>query len=62
MLRGLAFKWKQPIGYFIISNAASPNLLQNLLLKCINIASECGLIVKAMHCDVYISLVMYIGL
>ena len=51
MLRDLAYKWKQPIGYFVTSNIPSPDLLKTILLKCIKIASECCLIVKGMICD-----------
>ena len=40
MLKGLACKWKQPIGYFVTSSTPSADLLKNLLLKCIKIASE----------------------
>ena len=39
-LKGLACKWKQPIGYFVTSSTPSADLLKNLLLKCIKIASE----------------------
>ena len=46
MLRGLVCKWKKPIGYFPTNSTASPNLLKNILLKCIQIASECNVIVK----------------
>ena len=40
MLKGLACKWKQPIGYFVTSSTPSADLLKNLLLKCIKIESE----------------------
>ena len=36
----LACRWKQPIGYFVSSSTPSADLLKNLLLKCIKIASE----------------------
>ena len=39
-LKGLACKWKQPIGYFVTNSTPSADLLKNLLLKCIKIASE----------------------
>ena len=50
-LKGLACKWKQPIGYFVTSSTPSADLLKNLLLKCIKIVSEHRLIVKAIICD-----------
>jgi len=50
-LRGLACKWKKPNGYnFVTSCTPSPRLVKHLL-KCINIATEYCLIVKAMICD-----------
>ena len=51
MLKGLACKWKQPVGYFETSSTLSADLLKNLLLKCIKIASENHLIVKTIICD-----------
>jgi len=53
MLRGLACKWKQPIGYSVTSSTPSGDLLKNLLLRCIEIVSKhaCCLIVKAMIGD-----------
>jgi len=40
ILKVLACKWKQPIGYFVTSSTPSAGLLKNLLLKCITIVSE----------------------
>jgi hypothetical protein len=40
MLKRLACKWEQPISYFVTSSTPSADLLKNLLLKCIKIASE----------------------
>ena len=34
MLRGLACKWKKAIGYFVTSSTKSPDLLDNIHLKC----------------------------
>ena len=51
MLRGLGCKWKQSVDYFVTSSTPSSDLLKHLLLKCIKIASKCGLIVKAIICD-----------
>ena len=34
MLRGLACKWKKAIGYFVTSSTKSPDLLNNIHLKC----------------------------
>ena len=49
MLKGLACKWKQPIGYFVTSSTPSADLLKHLLLKCIKIVSEH--VVKVIICD-----------
>ena len=39
-LKGLACKWKQPIGYFVTSSTPSGDLLKYFLLKCIEIINK----------------------
>ena len=51
MVRGLASKWKQCIGYFLTSGPASPAMLQSLTRQAINKLAAIGLTVKALICD-----------
>jgi len=39
-LKGLACKWKLPIGDFVTSSNTPAELMKNHLLKCIKIVSE----------------------
>ena len=49
MVRGLACKWKQPVGYFL-ANAATPGSKQIvLLLECINRIEDAGFTVKVVN-------------
>ena len=51
MVRGLACKWKQPVGYFL-ANAATPGSKQKvLLLECIEKIEEAGFTVKVVIGD-----------
>ena len=51
MVRGLACKWKQPVGYFL-ANAATPGSKQKvLLLECIKRIEDAGFTVKVVIGD-----------
>ena len=43
MIRGLASKWKQPIGYFLSSGPIRAKTLQSLTRSCISKVTETGL-------------------
>ena len=51
MVRGLASKWKQPIGYFLTSGTVSPNALKSLLLSAVHRLTSVGLNVISVICD-----------
>ena len=51
MIRGLASKWKQPIGYFLSSGPIRAKTLQSLTRSCISKVTETGLNVVALVCD-----------
>ena len=51
MIKGLASKWKQPIGYFLSSGPIRAKTLQSLTRSCISKVTEAGLNVVAMVCD-----------
>ena len=51
MIRGLASKCKQPIGYFLSSGAIRAKTLQSLTRSCISKVTETGLNVVALVCD-----------
>ena len=36
MVRGLALKWKQPIGYFLSSGPIKPAILDSLVKECLD--------------------------
>ena len=51
MIRGLASKWKQPIGYFLSSGPIRAKTLQSLTRSCISKVTETGLNVVALVCE-----------
>ena len=51
MIRGVASKWKQPIGYFLSSGPIRAKTLQSLTRLCISKVTETGLNVVALVCD-----------
>ena len=51
IVRGLASKWKQPIGYFLTSGTVSPNALKSLLLSAVHRLTSVGLNVISVICD-----------
>ena len=51
MIRGLASKSKQPIGYFLSSGPIRAKTLQSLTRSCISKVTETGLNVVALVCD-----------
>ena len=51
MVRGLATRWKQPVGYFLTSGTVSPTTLKALMMSCINQLASVGLTVRAIVCD-----------
>ena len=51
MVRGLASKWKQPVGYFLSSGPTKSKHLQSLTQKCIDKVDRTGLNTVALVCD-----------
>ena len=51
MVRGLASKWKQPIGYFLSAGPIKASVLQTLTKSCITKLQSIGLNVVALICD-----------
>ena len=51
MVRGLASKWKQPIGYLLSSGPIKSTVLQSLIRSCLSKLDETGLKVAALVCD-----------
>ena len=51
MIRGLASKWKQLIGYFLSSGPIRAKTLQSLIRSCISKVTETDLNVVALVCD-----------
>ena len=51
MVRGLASKWKQPVGYFLNSGPIKAKILQSLTQQCIDKVDQTGLNVVALVCD-----------
>ena len=51
MVRGLASKWKQPIGYFLSSGPVKSSILATLVKTCIEKVDKTGLNVVALVCD-----------
>ena len=51
IVRGLASKWKQPIGYFLTSGTVSPNALKSLLPSAVHRLTSVGLNVISVICD-----------
>ena len=43
MIHGLASKWKQPVGYFLISGTVTPVVLKTLVRNCICKLTDIGL-------------------
>ena len=51
MVKGLATKWKQPVGYFFSSGPMKAATLSILLLQCLGKMKQIGLEVKVVICD-----------
>ena len=51
MVRGLASKWKQPVGYFLSSGPIKATILRSLTKHCIDKIDKTGLNVVALVCD-----------
>ena len=51
MVRGLASKWKQPVGYFLSSGSIKATILQSLTKACVDHIDKTGLNVVALVCD-----------
>ena len=51
MVRGLASKWKQPIGYFLSSGPVKSSILATLAKTCIEKVDKTGLNVVALVCN-----------
>ena len=51
MVRGLASKWKQPVGYFLSSGLIKATILRSLTKQCIDKIDKTGLNVVALVCD-----------
>ena len=51
VVRGLASKWKQPLGYFLCSGPIKPTILKSLTKECIGKLEKTGLNVMAIVCD-----------
>ena len=51
MVRGLASKWKQPVGYFLSSGPIKATILRSLTKQCIDKIDKTGLNVVALVCD-----------
>ncbi|XP_063859154.1 uncharacterized protein LOC135100120 [Scylla paramamosain] len=46
MVRGLAHKWKQTLGYFLLNSSIKPDTLKNMILNCLTKLQEANLIPK----------------
>ena len=51
MVRGLASKWKQPVGYFLTSGTVTPVVLKTIVRNCICKLADIGLNVRVIVCD-----------
>ena len=51
MVKGLFEKWKQPLGYFLSSGPMSGTQMKELLLECITILKQIGLVVVVVVSD-----------
>ena len=51
IVKGLASKWKQPIGYFLSAGPIKASVLQTLTKSCITKLQAIGLNVVALICD-----------
>jgi len=51
MLRGVAVKWKQPLGYFLVSDSVKPVILKSLVYCCLDKLQTIGLLPVALVCD-----------
>ena len=51
VVRGLASKWKQPLGYFLSSGPIKSTILKSLTKECIGKLEKMGLNVVAILCD-----------
>ena len=50
-VRGLYFKWKQPVGYFLMTGTVNPSKLQSLVWFCCEKLEKIGLCIKVLVCD-----------
>lgn len=51
LVRGHITKWKQAVGYVVSSGPINGNMLQNMLLECLDKLDEAGLNVKLVIAD-----------
>lgn len=51
MVRSLAGKWKQPLGYVLTSSTVTAEVLSMLVIKAVTAANSVGLRTRAMVCD-----------
>lgn len=51
MVKGLASKWKQTLGYFLFSKSIKPDVLKCMLLDCLTKLKDTGLHPKFVICD-----------
>ena len=51
VVRGLASKWKQPLGYFLCPGPIKSTILESLAKECIGKLEKTGLTVVAIFCD-----------
>ena len=48
MARGIAFNWKQPLGYFLVAGSVKPAILQTLIRQCLSKLVSVGVSVLAL--------------
>ena len=51
LVRGIASKWKQPLGYFLANGATAGDKQKVFLMDCLQKLKDVGLIVKGVICD-----------
>jgi len=51
MLRGISSKWKQPLGYFLVSGSVKPTVLARLVDSCLSKLEKIGLFPIVLLCD-----------
>lgn len=51
MVKGIAKKWKQIVGYFLYGTSIKPDVLKRMITDCISKLQDTGLIPKVIICD-----------